>query len=122
MTGTTDFAAIASSDQPSHRLAFDLFIDRVCAFVGSYYVTLTGEVDALVFAGGIGEKSNRVRREVVSRVTCLGFGIDEELNSLKVGSVVQDVGAKGARHRTLVCLTDEQFEMARSCAEDERSW
>jgi len=30
------------------------------------------------------------------------------------------VGKKGAKHKTLVCQTDEQFEMARYVAMDEK--
>ncbi|KAI1807357.1 acetate kinase [Daldinia bambusicola] len=122
MTGTTNFGKIAASDRPECKLAFDLFADRVCGFVGSYYVSLAGKVDALVFAGGIGEKSDKLRAAVVEQVGCLGFGIDPALNAAKISSVVQDVGAKGARHRTLVCRTDEQYEMARGCADNDELW
>lgn len=82
-------------------------------------MTLNGQVDALVFAGGIGEKSDLLRKRVTEEANCLGFEIDEELNEKKIEDVVQDVGKKGARHRTLVCQTNEQFEMARYCAVDE---
>lgn len=82
-------------------------------------MTLNGKVDALVFAGGIGEKSDLLRKRVTEEANCLGFEIDEELNGKKIEDVVQDVGKKGARHRTLVCQTNEQFEMARYCAVDE---
>lgn len=119
MTGTTNFGEIASSDKPTHRLAFDIFVDRICGYVGSYYVTLGGQVDALVFAGGIGEKSGELRRRVTEAVACLGFEIDEAGNGKEVTDVVQDVGRQGAKHRTLVCQTDEQYEMARGCAADE---
>ncbi|KAL2019241.1 hypothetical protein VTK56DRAFT_9968 [Thermocarpiscus australiensis] len=122
LTGTTDFAAIAGSDEPAMRLAFDIVVDRVCAFVGSYYVALRGQVDALVFAGGIGEKSTRLRAAVADRVGCLGFAIDEAANGAKVEKVVQDVGRPGVVPRVLVCQTDEQFEMARLCAESEELW
>lgn len=125
LTGTTDFGVIAANraSQPAtHGLAFDLFVDRVLGFVGSYYVSLGGQVDALVFAGGIGEKSAVFRREVVDRVACLGFGIDAERNERKVEDTVAEVGSDGAKHRTLVCLTDEQFEMARACSENDDLW
>jgi len=46
----------------------------------------------------------------------LGFGLDEQTNNNKIEDVVRDIGMEGARHRTLVCQTDEQFEMARQCA------
>lgn len=82
-------------------------------------MTLHGKVDALVFAGGIGEKSDVLRRRVVEEVGCLGFEIDGEANGRGIKDVVQDIGKEGARHRTLVCQTDEQFEMARHCVVDE---
>ncbi|KAI1075055.1 acetate kinase [Whalleya microplaca] len=128
LTGTTNFGVIAAraadGSDPACRLAFDLFADRIAAFVGSYYVSLGGAVDALVFAGGIGEKSARLRAVVAGQAACLGFGVDEARNARAAGAegVVLDVGSEGARHRTLVCRTDEQFEMARGCAEDAELW
>lgn len=120
LTGTTNFGAIASSSDAKMKLAFDIFVDRICNYVGSYYVTLHGKVDALVFAGGIGEKSDLLRKRVTEEAACLGFEIDETLNGKSIDDVVQDVGKKGARHRTLVCQTNEQFEMARNCTVDEK--
>lgn len=125
LTGTTDFATIASCEKPEHQLAFDLFADRICGYVGSYYVALGGAVDALVFAGGIGEKSGKLRRRVVEQAACLGFELDGARNDdggkVEEG-VVQDVGKRGAKHRTLVCQTDEQLQMARACAHDDELW
>ena len=120
LTGTTNFGAISTSDDPKLKLAFDILVDRVCGFVGSYYVALNGKVDALVFAGGIGEKSEALRKRVTEEVGCLGFEADDGLNGKSIEEVVQDIGKKGARHKTLVCQTDEQFEMARNCAVDEK--
>jgi acetate kinase len=102
------------------NLAFNIFVDRILGYVGSYYVSLHGKVDALVFAGGIGEKSDLLRKRVTDEASCLGFEIDEELNGKKVKDVVQEVGKKEAKHRTLVCKTNEQFEMARLVAVDEK--
>jgi len=120
LTGTTNFGTIASSSDPKMKLAFDIFVDRICNYIGSYYVTLHGKVDALVFAGGIGEKSDLLRRRVTEEVACLGFNVDEALNGKSIKEVVQDVGGKVAKHKTLVCQTNEQFEMARYCAVDEK--
>jgi acetate kinase len=120
LTGTTNFGTIASSTSPKMVLAFDIFVDRILSYVGSYYVTLGGKVDALVFAGGIGEKSDKLRDRVVKGVQCLGFEIDTEMNERKIVDVVQEIGKRDARHRALVCQTNEQFEMARFCAFDEK--
>ena len=81
-------------------------------------------MDALVFAGGIGEKSAELRAAVVGHLACLGFKLDEGKNEAEEEgeAVVRDISGEGARHRVLVCETDEQMEMARTCAEEEEFW
>lgn len=108
MTGTTDFAAIASSSSPECKLAYDLFVDRILNYIGSYYVKLGGQVDALVFAGGIGEKSAKLRADVVAQCQCLGFEIAAAKNDDVEDTSVFEISANGAKHRTLVVQTDEQ--------------
>ncbi|KAG9507047.1 hypothetical protein J7337_000595 [Fusarium musae] len=122
MTGTTNFGVVAESDEPTHRLAFEIFVDRIAGFIGSYFVTLEGRVDALVFAGGIGEHSAKLRSAVVERVACLGFALDDASNQEPIKDVIQELGKRDARQRVLVCQTDEQLEMARLCAEKEDIW
>ncbi|KAI7493025.1 acetate kinase, partial [Hortaea werneckii] len=63
------------------HLAFTILVTRIVDFVAAYYVRLGGEVDALVFAGGIGEKSAQLRRAVVERLGCLGFELDGSANA-----------------------------------------
>jgi acetate kinase len=75
-----------------------------------------------VFSAGIGEKSQKLRKSVVDNVACLGFEIDDDLNGRELDGVVKDIGKNGASHRVLVCHTDEQFEMARGCAADQKLW
>ncbi|OQO13734.1 hypothetical protein B0A48_01964 [Cryoendolithus antarcticus] len=122
LTGTTDFGEVskrAEKGDESAKLAFEVFVDRVMGFVGSYYVKLGGTVDALVFAGGIGEHGVHFREEVVARVGCLGFEIDRGANEQLQDGEVVDIGKqKDGDRRVLVCQTDEQTEMARQCAED----
>ncbi|KAF7951775.1 hypothetical protein EAE96_007073 [Botrytis aclada] len=121
LTGTTDFGTITSSasSDPTMKLAFDIFVDRILSYIGHYYISLQGNVDALVFAGGIGEKSEGLRRRVGEEIRCLGFEIDGERNAKEIEGTVQEIGKEGAKHRILVCKTDEQFEMARHCVVDE---
>ena len=107
VAGTSDFAQIAKPDaSPAQQLALDIFVDRIVGFVGNYYVKLGGEVDALVFAGGVGEKSALLRKMVVGRVACLGFTIDDHQNE-NLGD--DSVGQIGEHEKvwTLVCQTDE---------------
>ncbi|MCJ1473044.1 hypothetical protein MMC13_001693 [Lambiella insularis] len=116
LTGTTDFGKISHSEAPECKLAFDIFVDRILGFIGSYYVKLEGQVDALVFAGGIGEKGASLRAAIAKKCECLGFELDNEKNSKSIEHIVQDIGKKSTKHRTLVCQTDEQ-QLAKEMAQ-----
>ncbi|KAL2809776.1 Acetokinase family-domain-containing protein [Aspergillus granulosus] len=120
LTGTTDFSQIGVEDPatPQHKLAFDILVDRIVGFVGNYFVKLDGQVDAMVFAGGIGEKSVLLRKVVVEKSRSLGFGIDATANDkgLSGRQTVVDITAKSEiAKRVLICQTDEQYEMAFNC-------
>lgn len=125
LTGTTDFGLITSRaklDEPdaaqptAERLAFDLFADRILNYIGSYHLKLNGEVDAIVFSGGIGEKSKELRKFIGERIKCLGYAVDEEKNA-KVDEnedVVVGIGVpvEGGGKHILVCRTDEQVGLS----------
>lgn len=114
LTGTTDFGSISSKAADGDekcKLAFDLMVDRILGFVASYYVSLRGNVDAIVFAGGMGEKGVALRKAVIEGANCLGFEIDEGKNEEPGDGVVEDITKEGARHRVLVCKTDEQVSL-----------
>ncbi|EAU35051.1 conserved hypothetical protein [Aspergillus terreus NIH2624] len=120
LTGTTDFSKIAVENPPSaeHQLAFDIFVDRILGYIGSYFVKLSGQVDAVVFAGGIGEKSTLLRKTIIEKAQCLGFAIDNAANEKGPadGQAIMDISKKGGNGpRVLICQTDEQYEMAHSC-------
>jgi len=81
--------------------------------VGAYWLKLGGEVDALVFSGGIGEKGKELRGSVIERCACLGFVIDRTRNEAvddQEGEVVE-IG-KDDQRKVLVCRTDEQVCVA----------
>lgn len=122
LAGTTDFGEVsrqAGEGDEGARLAFEVFVDRLVGFVGAYFVKLGGDVDALVFAGGIGEKGGALREAVCERVECLGFELDGERNGKVGDGVVEDLtGGEGSGKRVLVCKTDEQEEMAETCARE----
>ncbi|RMY09113.1 hypothetical protein D0868_04434 [Hortaea werneckii] len=133
LAGTTDFGALCAMAFPTSstdtntndeerqlaRLAFDILVTRIVDFIAAYYVKLRGDVDALVFAGGIGEKGSILREAVVEKIQCFGFELDGSVNanpSFKGGDdVVAEIGKSGAKHRVVICQTDEQREMAREC-------
>ncbi|EFQ97976.1 acetate kinase [Nannizzia gypsea CBS 118893] len=121
LTGTTDFSKIGTDNPPTkmHKLAFDIFVDRIVGFIGNYFVKLNGSVDAIVFAGGIGERSALLRSSIAEKCRCLGIAIDSKANSsgiLSEDQTVVDISEKsGQRPAVLVCQTDEAYEMAYQC-------
>ncbi|KIJ25671.1 hypothetical protein M422DRAFT_193189 [Sphaerobolus stellatus SS14] len=114
LTGTADFHEIATSDKLSHKLAFDILVDRVCQFVGGYFVQLEGKIDALVFAGGLGENSPELRKAILDRCACLGIDtVDPKKNSSaeEHEGPVYEIGMGGTRIRALVCETNEEVRV-----------
>ncbi len=61
-------------------IAHSIFVYRIQSYVGQMAATLGG-VDALVFAGTIGERSEEIRRFVTQKMGYLGFRLDEEKNA-----------------------------------------
>ena len=126
MTGSANFKDIvqnANLVHPPHEhenspfnLAFHLFVDRVLGFVGAFHLKLGANVDALVFAGGVGERSQELRHVVGNAVECLHYQpIDQEKNAnvhFDDAINVVEIGAgQTEKGRVLVCQTDEQVGM-----------
>lgn len=115
MCGTTDFAKVVEKrDDPKYGLAFDIFVDRILNYVGGYFVKLGGQVDGLVFSGGIGEKSWELRKVIGERVQCLGFQAVDDRANRGEGHGVWDIGDGQSGKRVLVCETDEQVRSLNS--------
>jgi acetate kinase len=62
-----------------------MFCYRVRRYVGSYLAVL-GRVDAIVFGGGIGERSSDIRRRVCEPLDPLGVRIDGERNGALISA------------------------------------
>ncbi|KAK0204763.1 acetate and butyrate kinase [Desarmillaria ectypa] len=128
LTGTTDFGLItrrAKEGSAVDQMAFNLFKDRVLNYIGSYHLKLEGKVDALVFSGGIGERSVELRSAIGAKLECLGYsgvGDANEYADNKEGVVIDVSRGSPETKRTLICRTDEQFEMARQCARNDKFW
>lgn len=98
-------------------LAMDMFCYRLAKFIGSYYVAL-GHVDAIVFAGGIGENCWEARK-----ITCamleesLGIKINEELNEkalARLGYTGGELSTPESKIKVFMIPTNEELVIARS--------
>lgn len=76
-----DILKLVAEGDERGTMAFNLFVKRICDYVGSYFVYLGG-VDAIVFTAGIGENSIPVREAVVNRLGALGIELNTEANNV----------------------------------------
>jgi acetate kinase len=107
-----EILAAVRSGNARARLAFDVFIHRLCREIGGMLASLGG-ADALVFTAGIGENSPEVRECVARRFAFSGMRLDDEKNTRT--AVDQDIAAADSSMRVLVVHTDEDWEIVREC-------
>ena len=94
------------------KLAFDIYVHRVRAAIGSMAAVLGG-MDALVFTAGIGENSPQVRSAACRRLEFLGIKLDEEKNADP--ALDADIAAPDSRVRVLVIRAEEDWAIAAEC-------
>ncbi|GGY52968.1 acetate/propionate family kinase [Parvularcula lutaonensis] len=102
---------LARQDDPLVAEALDYFCHRVRIGIGEMAAALGG-IDALVFAGGIGENATEIRERITIGLDFLGVSIDQERNA----SGQTDISADGAKATTLVIPTDEEETIRRDAA------
>ncbi len=100
----------ANEGDANAQLAIDIFVYRIKKAIGSYLALLDG-CDALVFTGGIGERSLEIRRRILENMTTLGFLIDHEKNNSAI-AVEQCISSDESPVRILVIPTDEEKAIA----------
>ncbi len=105
---------ISAAEGGSERadLALKMFVRRVVKYIGAYYV-LVGGADAIVFTGGIGEYSVKIREKIIAGVESLGFKMDTEKNNACFGKrgIVSTDDSKG---KIVIMPTNEELMIARS--------
>src|SRR5205807_10332195 len=69
-----------SAGHPQATLSFDIYIHRLRSFIGAMLATLGG-LDALVFAGGVGEHAADVRAATCEAFAFLGLKLDPQKNA-----------------------------------------
>ncbi|HEX4416242.1 MAG TPA: acetate/propionate family kinase [Kofleriaceae bacterium] len=110
-----DIEAAADRGHARARLALEVFVHRIRKYLGGYAVELGG-VDALVFAGGIGEGSAQIRARVCAGLALLGLALDPDRNAgvrLEATGGLAEISVPGAAARILVVHTEEERMIAR---------
>ena len=97
------------------RLAIEVFCYRLRKYIGSYVAALGG-VDAVAFAGGIGENAPAIRERTLAGLDALGLAVDPARNGDARGSEAE-ISPEGARTRVFVIPTNEELMIARDAFE-----
>ena len=79
-------------------------------YIGAYAAAMGG-VDAIVFGGGIGRRSDTVRAMSLENLDFLGVKLDEEKNRCANGG--DDISEDGSPVRIFVVDTNEEIVVAR---------
>jgi acetate kinase len=110
LAGTSDMREVLARDDSEARLALGVYVHRLRAGIGAMAATLGG-LDAIVFTGGVGERSAQVRALACEGLSHLGVAIDGPRNTAVDGDA--DVRADGSGVAVLVVRAREDLEVAR---------
>jgi acetate kinase len=113
LAGTADMAQVverAAGGDGAAQLGLDVYLHRLAGGVAAMAASIRG-LDALVFTGGVGERSPVVRARTAEALGFLGVAVDAGANAADGGD--RDLSAAGAAVRTLVVAAREDIEIAR---------
>lgn len=106
-----DIEEAAAQGNTRAALAIEVLVYEVKKYIGAFAVALGG-LDAVAFAGGIGENSWQVRQEVCRGLEFLGLRLDEEKNRAP-GSSDRIISSRDSNVAVLVVYTNEEIIVAR---------
>ena len=123
-TRMNDASSCSKEEHERSTLAYNVYVDRLMFYLTGYLSKLLGsldieEVDGIVFSGGIGEKSDYLRRDVANRLKWTGIFIDDAANTdaSKGADVVSAVHSSDSKIGLYVVQTDEEEVCARMTRE-----
>jgi acetate kinase len=106
-----DLEAATAEGNERALLALEMLAYRVRKYVGSYIAVLGG-VDAVVFTGGIGEHSPRIRKLVMENMEFCGAKFDNKKNE-EYGSGICYLNTEDSKVKIIVLPTNEELSIAR---------
>jgi len=107
-------AAEAGDAQAS--LAVEMFCYRLAKSLAALAVAL-GQVDAMIFTGGIGEHANAIRSKTVGQLAILGATLDEQRNRQHGKQSRGFISKANASLPVLVIAANEEIMIARYACE-----
>jgi acetate kinase len=105
-----DLEAAADTGDSEAQLALEVFCTRIRKTIAAYAAVLGG-LDMLVFAGGIGEHSARVRGTVCSGLAFLGIALDQPGNQAHA----KTISTAASKVHVGIVPSEEDRQIARHC-------
>ena len=105
-----DLQTAADGGDQNALLAIEVFCAAIAKVIAAYAAVLGG-LDMLVFTGGIGEHSFRVRRDACRGLGFLGIALDDAGNRSNGGTISASESKVGVR----VMTAQEDVQIARHC-------
>ncbi len=112
LAGTADLKAILDAEAAGGeeaRLAVEVYLHRLRAGIAAMAAALGG-LDAIVFTGGVGERSAPIRSRATAGLGFLGIELDPERNARAPDA---EIGAADATVRAFVVEAREDLQIAR---------
>lgn len=106
-----DIEEAAAKGNKRAALAVDILVHEVKKYIGAFAAAMGG-LDAVAFAGGIGENSWRVREAVCREMEFLGIFLDAEMNR-QPASADRAISRADSEVALLVVYTNEEIIVAR---------
>ncbi|MGZ6071715.1 MAG: acetate kinase, partial [Myxococcaceae bacterium] len=111
LTGTSDLREVlarADGGEARARTAYGVYLTSLIRTVGAS-VGVLGGLDVLVFTGGVGEHSARVRRDTCQAFAFLGVALERDRNETPDGDA--DLAQDGAPVRVLRIVAREDLSV-----------
>jgi len=106
-----DVITAADCGDSQAKLAIDAFCDNITGYIGMYTAYMGG-LDAIVFTGGIGFNSARIRSDVCNRLGFINVKLNEEKNIAGNEGCISDTDS---RVSVWIFETNEELMVARGC-------
>ncbi|MBQ4346472.1 MAG: acetate/propionate family kinase, partial [Oscillospiraceae bacterium] len=104
-----DIQEAADNGNEDCQNALKAYAYGIKKYIGAYTAAMGG-VDAVVFGGGIGRKSDRIRAMALEGLECFGVKLDSLRNKLPNGG--DDISAADSKVRIYVVDTNEEIIVA----------
>lgn len=110
---SSDFRDLENAANDGNKradIALKMFANRAKRYVAGYMAEV-GNVDAIVFTGGIGENSAEMRADIMEGFEQFGIKIDPEKNNVRGGCHL--ISTDDSKVKVFVIATNEELMIAR---------